>query len=197
MSTSVPQVDGARIGPRLKDARLRKRLTLDALATRCGVTKGYLSKLERDRVNPSVAALVRVCAALDVPVGTLFDDAPAGEVVRAGALPAVNFGGVNMQEYLLTPAGERRIQVLLSDIGDGGGSGIEAYSLTADVGFVYVVSGELHVIFEQESVVLGCGDAMTFSPGRRHSFRVEQDTRVLWMLAPGLGEHGRSDEENV
>ena len=38
---------GPRIGARLKAARQSKRLTLDDLAEACGVTKGYLSKLER------------------------------------------------------------------------------------------------------------------------------------------------------
>lgn len=190
--------DAPRIGARLKEARQKKRLTLDALADTCGVTKGYLSKLERDQVNASVASLVKVCAALELPVGSLFDDAPSGEVVRAQSLPRIMFGGESMTEYLLTPAGERRVQVLLSRIDAGGGSGAEAYSLPLDVTFVHVITGELRVSFEAEAdgtfagdeVLLGPGDAFTFSPRRRHSFRAEGrgGAQVLWVLAPALPE---------
>ena len=66
---------GPRIGARLKAARQSKRLTLDDLAEACGVTKGYLSKLERDHVNASVATLIKVCAVLEIPVGSLFENA--------------------------------------------------------------------------------------------------------------------------
>lgn len=198
--------DAPRIGARLKEARKKKRLTLDALAETCGVTKGYLSKLERDQVNASVASLVRVCAALDVPVGSLFDDAPAGEVVRAQSLPRIMFGGTAMTEYLLTPVGERRVQVLLGEIEEGGGSGAEAYTLPLDVTFVHVLSGEVRVTFEEDpggafggdDVLLGPGDAFTFSPRRPHSFRSDSSggARVLWVLAPALPEelHNRKPE---
>ncbi|MCZ4521956.1 XRE family transcriptional regulator [Rhodococcus ruber] len=197
LATSVVG-DAPRIGARLREARQKKRLTLDALAETCGVTKGYLSKLERDQVNASVASLVRVCAALDVPVGSLFDDAPVGDVVRAQSLPRIVFGGEAMTEYLLTPVGERRVQVLLGHIEEGGGSGAEAYTLPLDVTFVHVLSGEVRVTFEADpdgnfggdDVLLGAGDAFTFSPRRPHSFRSEgsDGAQVLWVLAPALPE---------
>lgn len=162
------------------------------------MTKGYLSKLERDQVNASVASLVRVCAALDVPVGSLFEHAPAGDVVRAQSLPRIVFGGEAMTEYLLTPVGERRVQVLLGHLEEGGGSGAEAYTLPLDVTFVHVLSGEVRVIFEPDpdgsfggdDVLLGAGDAFTFSPRRPHSFRSEGSggAQVLWVLAPALPE---------
>ena len=60
------------IGSRLRVARLSKGLTLGAIATTTGLTPGYLSKLERDQVSPSVASLVAVCAAVGLRVGDLF-----------------------------------------------------------------------------------------------------------------------------
>ena len=43
-------------------------------------------------------------------------------MVRAGERPTISFGGKGMSEYLLTPAHERRMQAILSDIAPGGGS---------------------------------------------------------------------------
>src|SRR3984957_13134732 len=135
--------DGTRIGAQLRAARLAARLTMAEVAEQAGLTKGFVSKLERDLANVSVASLIRLCDALGISVGSLFSES-RGEVVRADAYPPVNFGGVGgVTEYLLTPSGEKRLQAILSDIEPGGGSGAEPYSLPADVEFVFVLAGRL------------------------------------------------------
>ena len=48
--------DNVLIGSRIRLARLAKALTLRAVAAAAGLTQGYLSKVERDQVSPSVAA---------------------------------------------------------------------------------------------------------------------------------------------
>ncbi|CAM3283677.1 XRE family transcriptional regulator [Tsukamurella hominis] len=176
------------VGAALKAARRARRLTLADVAERIGVTKGYLSKVERGLAAPSMAVLVRWCEALEVPVGSLFDGGAAGSIVRAGAYPQVRFGGDGLAEFLLTPSGEQRVQVLLSDVEPGGGSGDEAYALPAEVSFVLVQRGELRLAFPPEpGVDLAAGDAMTFDPGRPHTFVAGPDgARVLWVMAPAL-----------
>ncbi|MDT7777013.1 MAG: hypothetical protein QOC67_5937, partial [Pseudonocardiales bacterium] len=54
------------IGARLRAARLARRQTVAEVAATSGMTKGFLSRLERDRANASVAALIRLCHALDL-----------------------------------------------------------------------------------------------------------------------------------
>jgi transcriptional regulator with XRE-family HTH domain len=189
---AVPGSDPG-IGPRLRTARLAQRKTLTEVADASGLTKGFLSRLERDQANASVAALMRVCQALGIAVGSLFEPPPTGEVVRRDAYPPIRFGGEAISEYLLTPRGERRLQAILSDIAPGGGSGAEPYALPADVEFVLVLQGRLEIAFEDATTVLATGDAFTFPPSKRHSFRsVEADgpTRVLWVVSPALDDDG-------
>ena len=71
------------IGPRLREARRSKNLTLSELAERSDLTKGFLSQVERDMTSPSVGTLLRLCRALDLPVGHLFDGAHT-PLVRGG-----------------------------------------------------------------------------------------------------------------
>lgn len=177
-----------RIGAALKAARRARRLTLVELADRVGVTKGYVSKVERGLAAPSMATLVRLCEALELPVGSLFDDAASTEVVRATEYPRIEFGGTDMTEYLLTPAGERRVQVLCSEIAPGGGSGDEAYELPIDVTVVVVQTGSLTLEFPPDPPIeLSAGDAMTFDPTRPHTFSAGPGgARCLWVMAPGL-----------
>ena len=172
MQAATPDAvpDGTRIGAQLRAARLAARMSMAEVAEQAGLTKGFVSKLERDLANVSVASLIRLCDALGVSVGSLFQ-APKGEVVRRGAYPPINFGGRKMTEYLLTPSGEKRVQAILSDIEPGGGSGDEPYSLPADVEFVFVLAGQLQVTVAGEQVTLEQGDAFTFPAGTRHTFR--------------------------
>jgi transcriptional regulator with XRE-family HTH domain len=48
-------------------------LTLDALAGRAEVSRGMLIQIEQQRVNPSLATLVRIADALDVGVQELVE----------------------------------------------------------------------------------------------------------------------------
>lgn len=191
MTTQAPQdTDNVRIGDQLKAARMARRKTLAEVADSAGLTKGFLSKIERDQARASVASLIRICDTLGLSVGELFN-APAGDVVRRAAYPPINFGGTGMTEYLLTPNGERRLQAILSEIEPGGGSGDELYSLPADVEFVFVVSGRLAVTLADEEVVLEAGDTLTFAPHVPHTFRSvheEANTQVLWVFSPALSE---------
>jgi quercetin dioxygenase-like cupin family protein len=139
-------------------------------------------------VNVSVASLIRLCDALGISVGSLFQ-APAGEVIRRGAYPPINFGGKNMTEYVLTPAAEKRVQAILSDIEPGGGSGNDPYPLPADVEFAYVLAGQLQVTLGDEHITLDQGDAYTFPAGTPHTFRASPQagrTQVLWVISPAL-----------
>ena len=184
----TPEGDGHRIGAQLRAARLAGRKTLAEVALESGLTKGFLSKLERDQAAASVASLMRLCQTLGIQVGSLFHSSP-GEVVRRGDYPPINFGGIGLSEFLLTPEGERRVQAILSEIEPGGGSGDELYGLPADVEFVFVVDGRLEVTLRDHTVVLESGDAFTFPPRNEHCFRsIAQDvtTRVLWVFAPAL-----------
>ena len=186
--------DGTRIGAQLKAARLAARMSMAEVAEQAGLTKGFVSKLERDLANVSVASLIRLCEALDISVGSLFE-ASIGEVVRRGARPPINFGGRKMTEYLLTPSGEKRVQAILSDIEPGGGSGDEPYSLPADVEFVFVLAGQLQITVAGEQITLEQGDAFTFPASTQHTFRVAPPAghaQVLWVFSPALPDTGPS-----
>ena len=194
MSVIGESPDGVRIGSELRAARLAARKSMAEVAQEAGLTKGFVSKLERDLANVSVASLIRLCAALDISVGSLFEPSP-GEVVRRGAYPPINFGGTGVREYLLTPAGEKRMQAILSEIEPGGGSGDETYSLPADVELVFVLAGRLLLTVAGEQITLEAGDAFTFAASTEHAWRAARPAgpaRVLWVFSPALPEAGTS-----
>jgi transcriptional regulator with XRE-family HTH domain len=175
-----------RIGARLRAARLAQRMTIEAVAEASGLTKGFVSRLERDAASPSVASLVTVCEVIGLRVGDLFEP-PHTAVVRAGEGRQISFGATNAVERLLTPGTQEQLEIIHSTVEAGGHGGTELYALHCDTEFVYVVSGCLDVVFEDRVVTLAAGDAMTFSGRTPHTWRNSADREaceVLWVLSP-------------
>lgn len=174
------------IGARLRAARLSAKMTIETVADASGLTKGFISRLERDSASPSVASLVAVCEVIGLRVGALFDP-PETAVVRAGEGRPISFGASGAQEWLLTPGTQQQLEVIHSVLEGAGQGGEELYSLDCDAEFVYVVDGCLEILLEDQQIALDAGDAMTF-PGRTpHTWRNASATErceVLWVLSP-------------
>jgi transcriptional regulator with XRE-family HTH domain len=182
----LPRQEPISIGPRLRGARRARGLTIQQVAQATGLTKGFLSRLERDGTTASVASLVRVCDVLGIRVGTLFDQPPSA-LVRDGEARRINFGGENVRDYLYTPTGEQRLHVLRSHMEPGGNGGEDLYTLASEAEFVYVLAGELEVRVGQQTYRLGEGDGLTFSAREPHTWRNPSDSEdavALWVLSP-------------
>jgi transcriptional regulator with XRE-family HTH domain len=73
MDTSIPDTH-ARLAARLRGLRSERRLTLDALADRAGVSRSMISLIERGESSPTAAVLDRLAAGLGVTIASLFAD---------------------------------------------------------------------------------------------------------------------------
>jgi len=62
-----------RIAQRVRDLRAARGLSLDALASHCGVSRSMISLIERGESSPTAVLLERLAAGLDVSLASLFD----------------------------------------------------------------------------------------------------------------------------
>jgi transcriptional regulator with XRE-family HTH domain len=177
-----------RIGARLRHAREAGRLTLEHVAARSGVTKSFLSRVERDITSPSVASLISICDAVGLSMADLFHRPPATLVRRADRpRPADLPKAADVVDTLLTPADERHVTVLESTVAAGGSGGPVLYTLPSDCEVCFVLDGTVELQVEDELFTLEAGDALTFGASVPHTWRVcSSDARILWILAPGL-----------
>ena len=79
-----------RIAQRVRDLRATSGLSLDALATHCGISRSMISLIERGESSPTAVLLEKLASGLGVPLAALFD-APRpgpGPVARAADQPS-------------------------------------------------------------------------------------------------------------
>lgn len=188
MRSMPPDPDSRRaeIGSRLRVARRAQRLTIDEVARVTGLTKGFLSRVERDITSPSVASLTAICDVLSISIGSLFER-PAVQFVAAGTGPRLNLGGIDAEERLLSPRAEDRLQVIRARVEPGGHGGAEPYSVSADFDLLHVLAGSVTVSFTGSRWELGPGDALSFSGREPHTWAAgATGAELIWVLAPAL-----------
>ena len=185
---SAPAGTDAGLGRRLRAARQARGISLAALAGQTGLTKGFLSQLERGLSQASVASLTRICAALEVAPGAMLDPLPAGPVSPAEA-PELSFGGEGARDRLLTPAGFPGIQVLHATVQPGGhspGAGAGT-GRPEESHFLLVLRGTFTLQLNGTAVQLSAGQSITFRGTDSYSWaNLSADTpcEVLWVLSP-------------
>jgi transcriptional regulator with XRE-family HTH domain len=192
----------AGVGLNLRQLRTAKGLTLDRLAGMSELTRGYISLVERGLKAPSIAALMRMAAALDVNVASFFDPkAAAGPRYTIhrhgdeGALPTANgsFGlsalaaarpHKSMEPFLLRPPFKSSPPSVRTreKIQRAFHSGEE---------MLFVVSGRVAIELDGEELKLEKGDCLYFSGETPHQVNSlgRQKAEVLIVIATGRSDH--------
>ena len=173
------------LGPRLRAFREMRGLSLDDVARASGLTKSFLSKIERDAAQSSVANLLTVCDVLGVRPGEVLDDA-GSDLVRGAQAPVVDFGADQALETMLTSPTRDDVLMLKSVIEPGGGSSDVQYVPRSSVEVLHVIEGTIEVTQGDEVHRLETGDTLALSPRDPHSWTNVGETRAvaLWVFVP-------------
>ncbi len=175
------------LGTRIRSMRQARHLTLRDVAERAGVTESFLSQVERDVTSPSIASVHRIARALDLSIAQLFaEEGDTGRVVRREARRRVTYKGLRAVDEFLTSNMSGRLQVIMSTIEPGGGTGADPYTHDSDEEVVVVLEGVLDLWVGDEHYVLREGDAITY-PSRVPHWNVNHGSgpaRVLFCITP-------------
>lgn len=188
----TPSALPVRVGARLRASRQAQGLTIEQVAAATSLTRGFISRVERDETSPSVTTLVTLCQVLSLPVGSLFEDAETA-VVRLDDAPHLNMGGRGVVDRMITPRGQSRVQVLRSHLEPGADGGEDLYTINCDVEVLHVIAGEVSVLFTGHTQRLTAGDTLTFSGREPHNWRNTGATAadVLWTFVPAAWSGSR------
>lgn len=107
LRASAPANLNDRIARRVRDLRAARGLSLEALATYCGVSRSMISLVERGESSPTAVLLEKLATGLEVPLASLFDS-PAPEadpVARRADQPVWRDPGSGYLRRNVSPAG--------------------------------------------------------------------------------------------
>jgi transcriptional regulator with XRE-family HTH domain len=178
------------LGQRVRDARLRNRLTIADVAHLAELSPGMLSKIENGQATASLDSLVRIANALGVPVGTLFKGygTPAGaaRLVKAGeGMEVVRRGTSKGHTYHLLSYDQgprKRFEPFLISMDDAS----EVFPTFEHAGteFIHMLAGRLEYRHGDATYLLEPGDSLTFDGTVPHGPEriVEGPIRVLTVI---------------
>jgi transcriptional regulator with XRE-family HTH domain len=177
------------IAENIKKTRLERQLSVEQLAKRAGLTKGYVSKIENSDKAPPLSTLTKIASALNTDVGALLSgnpkkgediplciiraderkESPAKDDVSGYQLERLAYKklGRNMEPFIITFSfDEDRV---LSYEGEE---------------FMYILEGTFEFVYDSKRYVLGQGDAVYFDANVPHSGRSlgEKEAKVLVVL---------------
>lgn len=174
------------VGIRLRSQRKARGMRIEEVADKVGVSKSFISRMERNVTQASIATLLKVCEVVGITPAKLFAP-PSTQYVPQGQGAPISLGGEKMREYIISGGINDEMMVLYSEIDVGGGSGAEAYTLNAAADVVHVLSGELEIIIEEQSYLLAKGDTLTFKPTQPHTwknFSKDKLCTAIWVIVP-------------
>jgi transcriptional regulator with XRE-family HTH domain len=173
-------------GARLRELRLRRGLTLDDLADRSGLSKGFLSRLESGGRQASISAVLTLSRIFEVSLAFLFESPLAVEpcvIVRSADAEEKSINGLKYAP--LSNAGRfSRLQPLRITVSPSR-RGTEHYQHQGEE-WIYVLSGKLVLSLAGNTYDLGPGDAAHFESRLPHRLIAPgpQDAHVLLVASP-------------
>lgn len=84
------------LGNKIRHLRKSRKLKLNDIAEKSGLSVSYISQLERNLVEPSLSSLKKIASALETPVYLLIDDTEHDNIVmRKGERPVMTFANTD------------------------------------------------------------------------------------------------------
>jgi transcriptional regulator with XRE-family HTH domain len=205
--------DWARVGVRIREARVAARMSVRELARRIDVSSSHVSQVERGMASFSVRALHNVVSILGISMDSLFEESPvdahaeelppegphgeldtAGVVLRVKERPVIPLGG-GMRWERLTPRAEAGA-VFIEVVYPPNPSAPPPQDMVRHSGREYgvVVQGALTVQVGFERTVLSRGDSMAIDSEIPHRFwnATAGEVRAIWFIdddETGYGGH--------
>jgi transcriptional regulator with XRE-family HTH domain len=179
------------IGTRLRHARLMRGSRLKDVADAAGCSESLVSKIENNRIEPSLQVLHKLCVVLKIGLGELFtqqeEDAPV--VTRAGQRSKIDMDPLRrghgiLMERVIPYAKGHLLQSNIHVIAPGGSSfGLISHE-GEEVG--YVIAGEIELFLGDRSYRLSAGDTFCFRSEIGHGYRNRGKTeaRILFVNTP-------------
>ncbi|NCB34043.1 MAG: cupin domain-containing protein [Erysipelotrichia bacterium] len=174
------------IGKRIKQLRLRNNLTLEELASRTELTKGFLSQLERNLTSPSIQTLEDVVEALGTTMSKFFTEDTDEKIVFGSKDEFTDEQDNEIIHWIVPNAQKNLMEPVILELNPGA----ESMNIDPHEGeeLGYVLSGRLFLIRERDrkGTMIKKGETFYIRGSESHHLenRSDKTASVLWISTP-------------
>ena len=166
------------IGPKLRALRLKKSMGLVELGNHTGLSPALLSKLERDKLYPTLPTLLRISLVFSVGLDYFFTDERKRHVVsvvrKAERIKLPERPGTTEVAYhfesLDYKSNERRTNSYLAEFEAVDAARLKPHQHPGSE-FLHVMKGKLGLRIGPDDYELDAGDSIYFDPTVPHTYR--------------------------
>lgn len=175
----------AAIGPKIRQLRRQKNLSLQQLSERSGVSAAAIHKIERNGMVPTITTLMKLAGALNRPVAYFIEEEqvkPAVLVRASDRKPVFTSKHGLRLASVSGPYGRFFMAGAVATIEPEADSGPRPMEHPGEE-LVFVLDGRLDFEIEGEEYPVRRGDALHFRTDRPHRWRnpLTRPTRALWL----------------
>ncbi|GGQ67677.1 helix-turn-helix domain-containing protein [Couchioplanes azureus] len=172
----------AGVGPRLKQARAGRGITLTELAETTGISKSTLSRLESGQRKASLELLLPISQAHRIPLEELIGAPEVGDP-RVRLTPRTR-NGRTVVPLTRQPGGLQSWKVIIPP--EPGAPRLRSHE---GYEWLFVLAGRMRLIVGDQDIVMGSGEVAEFDTRHPHWFGSADDRPVeILSLFGGQGE---------
>lgn len=174
------------LGERIRVKRRESGLTIRQVCEKAEITPSLLSQIENSKVNPSINTLMAVAEALEIPIGSFFEE-PVPEVSpvvrKADRRKIETQSGVTFS-LLMPQITGHSFEFMYNEYEPGGSTGKLYQHTGEECGLV--LQGALEVTYNGDTYVLQEGDSILIDSRKPHKIRNIADgkTIAVWIDSP-------------
>ena len=174
------------IGKKIKELRLQNGLTLEDLASRSELTKGFLSQLERNLTSPSISTLEDILEALGTNLSEFFHEEEEEQIVFSTKDFFVDKKEEYQIEWIVPNAQKNEMEPILLTLEPHGTS----HEMAAHQGeeFGYVLKGSVTLVRDGKKYKLKAKDTFYMNGKKSHYLynHGNSEALVLWITTPPM-----------
>ncbi len=174
------------VGQRIRQLRMLNGLTQEELASRCELTKGFLSQLENNLATPSLPTLMDIVEALGTDMSTFFKETDETQICFSRDDFFVDERDGYTINWIVPNAQKNSMEPIIVEIAPGNSSQVMLPHEGEE--FCYVLSGKVTLVMGDREYEVRKGNTFYINGEREHYLRNDSAhaAQVLWICSPPL-----------
>lgn len=172
------------IGSKIKAIRLQRGLTQEELASRCELTKGYISQLENDIASPSIATLIDILNILGTTPQAFFTEEKNEKIVFTKKDFFESDSGDGKNIWLIPNSQKNEMEPIILILPPQGES-VTRHPFEGEE-FGYILDGKVDIVTERNTYAAKKGEAFYINGAAEHRIVNTGSTnaKILWVTTP-------------